>query len=444
MAPGARRAASRHRLIQRKAAPRLAGTTCGMPVATSPDPVLIVGAGPAGLALACALADAGLQVDVLEQQPLRALERPADDGREIALTHRSRRLMIRLGLWERLPADEVALLREARVLDGDGDRPLRIRPPAHGDEPLGWLVANRHIRAAAFGAARARAGVRVHADAPVAALHLEPARAGVTLADGRRLDAALVVASDSRFSPTRRLAGIGASTREFGRTAILVPVDHERSNDGIAWECFGLDETLALLPMNGRRSSVVLTVSSGRASAWLALSDADFAARIAARLERLVGRLALAGPRHAYPLVGVHADRFVAHRFALVGDAAVGMHPVTAHGWNLGLHGVEVLARELGRARAAGRDPGDPRALEAFERAHRRRTRPLYEGTNAVVSLFTDARPGARIVRRLVLEASEGWPGVSGLVKSFITRQLVDAGRDEPDTPHPMPLETLP
>jgi ubiquinone biosynthesis UbiH/UbiF/VisC/COQ6 family hydroxylase len=250
----------------------------------------------------------------------------------------------------------------------------------------------------------------------------------VTLADGQRLDAALVVAADSRFSQTRRLAGIGASTRDFGRSAILACVDHELPNDGIAWECFGYGNTLALLPMNGRRSSVVLTVSSDAVPGWLALSDADFASRLVGQVGRRLGLFTQIGPRHTYPLVGVHARRFVARRFALIGDAAVGMHPVTAHGWNLGLHGAEALVRELEAGRRAGRELGDPAALQAFEHAHRRRTWPLYEGTNALVSLFTDDRPAARVVRRLVVKSSESLPLFSDLAKSFIIRQLVDDG----------------
>ena len=313
----------------------------------SASDVLIVGAGPAGLALACALADAGMSVHVLEQQPLAAIEAPAEDGREIALTHRSRRLMAQLGLWEHLPAAAIAPLREARVLDGERTRALRFAPPPASAEPLGWLVSNHLIRAAALSALRRRAGVRLQCDARVVALELGPDRAAVTLADGQRLDAALVVAADSRFSQTRRLAGIGASTRDFGRSVIVACLAHDRPNDGIAWECFRYGNTLAVLPMNGERSSVVITAPSDAAPGWLALPEAEFVAAVESQLDARLGSMRLVGTPHHYPLVSVYAHRFAARRFALIGDAAVGMHPVTAHGWNLGLYGVEVLARGL-------------------------------------------------------------------------------------------------
>ena len=384
----------------------------------------IVGAGPAGLALSCALADAGLRVDVLEQQPLSALEAPADDGREIALTWRSRRLMEALGLWRSLPPQAIAPLREARVLDGGYARALRFAPAAPTRSPLGWLVANHRIRAAAFDAARRRPGVRLRGEARVDGLALAPDGACVTLAGGERVGAALVVAADSRFSPTRRMAGIGAAMRDFGRSVIVACLAHARPNEGIAWECFRYGNTLALLPMNGGRASAVVTLPTAAVDEWLALTDAEFAARVERQSGGRLGGLRMAGERHHFPLVSAYADRFVARRFALVGDAAVGMHPVTAHGWNLGLQGVQALARELASAHAAGRDIGAAPPLLAFERAHRRATWPTYAGTNALVSLFTDERAPAKLLRRAVLDVAARLPPFDALVQSLVLRQL--------------------
>jgi ubiquinone biosynthesis UbiH/UbiF/VisC/COQ6 family hydroxylase len=387
--------------------------------------ILIIGAGPAGLALAAAVADAGLGALLLEQQPLAALEAPAGDGRDIALTHRARAIMERLGLWERLPAGEVAPLNEARVLDGDSASALRFASSGQGDESLGWLAPNHHIRAAALGAARARPGVQLICDARVTALQVGAGGSSVTLADGRSFGAPLVVAADSRLSQTRRMAGIGASMHDFGRSVVVGRVGHDGDNQGIAWECFRYGNTLALLPMNNRQCSAVVTLPSDKAPEWLALTDAEFASRIQAQSGGRLGIIHSAGARHHYPLVGVYAHRFAAPGFALIGDAAVGMHPVTAHGYNFGLYGVEVLARELGKARKAGRAIGSLPVLQAYEREHRRTTLPVYLGTNAVVTLFTDERQPAKLARRAVLAVAQRAPGLSGLIKSTITRQLM-------------------
>ncbi len=394
------------------------------PSPTAESDVLVVGAGPAGLALACALADAGISVRLLEQQPRAALDAPADDGREIALTHRARRVMEDLGLWAELRPADVAPLREARVLDGNSSAALRFAAAGSAAETLGWLVSNHLIRAAALAAAMKRPAVTLHCDARVTALDLGADRATVMLADGRQLSAPLVVAADSRLSQTRRLAGIGASMHDFGRSVIVGRVAHERGNDGIAWESFRYGNTLALLPMNDGQSSAVVTVGSERAPQWLALPDDEFAARIEAQSGGRLGKMHAVGARHHYPLVGVYAHRFAAPRFALIGDAAVGMHPVTAHGWNFGLYGVEVLARELKAAHMAARDLGALPALQAFEREHRRTTLPVYLGTNALVSLFTDERALPKLARRAVLAFAERVPPFNGLIKAAVTRQL--------------------
>lgn len=390
--------------------------------------VLVVGAGPAGLALGIALADAGLQVTLLEQQGAAALADPPEDGREIALTHRARRIMTELGLWDRLSADAVSPLNEARVVDGSSPLVLHFGEQRAGaDGPLGWLVPNHLIRQAAWQAAATRSGVRVCCDARVTAIERDAHAARVTLADGRRLSARLLVAADSRFSAIRRLAGIGAAMHDFGRSVVVGRIAHEQDHGGVAWEAFRYGNTLALLPLNGRISSAVVTLPADRAAEWLALPDAEFAARIEAQCEGRLGGVRAAGPRHHYPLVGVYAQRFVAPRFALIGDAAVGMHPVTAHGWNFGLYGVQVLARELAAVRRRGGDIGELPALLAYEREHRRTTLPVWLGTNAIVSLFTDERRLPKLARRAVLTVAERAPGLNRLLKAAIERQLTGA-----------------
>jgi len=403
-------------------------TLAGSPADAQPDAdVLIVGAGPVGLSLAAALHDAGLSVQVLEQQPLAALQDPADDGREIALTHRARQVLESLGHWPALPEDVISPLQRAQVQDGDQPASLHFDAPANG--PLGWLVPNHHLRRAAWQAVARRPAIRVHADAQVKALAIPEgdrpgSLAAVTLADGRCLRAALVVAADSRFSGTRRLGGIGAAMHDFGRSVVVGPVHHSHDHDGVARECFRYGNTLAMLPMTNGRSSAVVTADSNLAAQWLALSDEAFAARIAQQIGSELGSIRAAGPRHHYPLVGVYAHRFVAPRLALVGDAAVGMHPVTAHGYNFGLYGVQVLARQLAQARSAGRDIGTLATLQPYEHEHRRVTLPVYLGTNAIVTLFTTEAPAAKLARKAILNVAERLPGLSRLIKGSITRQL--------------------
>ncbi len=380
--------------------------------------VLVVGAGPAGLALACSLHDAGFVVRVVEQQPASVLEAPADDGREIALTHRSRRIMSQLGLWERLPAQAVAPLARASVRSAGGASVLPFDAAEKGHEALGWLVGNHHLRAAAWAGAQAR-GIEVWAGQHVTGVLRQGEQVGVSLRDGGQARARLLVAADSRFSAVRRWVGIGARHWDFGRSALLVPVAHSLPHDECAQECFLAGHTLALLPMNGQRSSVVWTVTNAALPRLLALDDEALGAEIERASEQRLGRIYPLGPRHTYPLVAVMADRFAAERVALVGDAAVGMHPVTAHGYNLGLYGIEALVSRLRRD-----DPGASGPLQAYAQAHRQTAWPIYTATNALVGLFTDDRAPVLALRRAVIDVARRLPPL----RAAIAARLTDVG----------------
>ncbi len=398
--------------------------------------VLIVGGGPAGLSLAVSLAQAGFTATVVERQPEAALAAPAPDGREIALTHPSADTLRRLGSWQRLLPHEFGRIHAAQVHDGPvgGAPPLRLQTEsAHGPGHLGWIVPNHALRRTAHAVAAATPGVRLLTGRQVArvavtadAAELECLSADGTQGDGAgetgggarsthplRLRAPLLVAADSRFSATRRQLGIGASSTDFGRTVIVCRMQHAQAGDGTAHECFGYERTLAILPLppdpdtGALLCSVVVTTRTHDAAALLALPPAEFAAQVQAQFGGRLGTMRLVDERHAYPLVAVWAHRFSGHRCALLGDAAVGMHPVTAHGYNLGLAGVERLTDALVQARRAGRDLGDADLLQRhYARPHHRHAWPLYEGTNAIVRLYTDDRALPRLLRRAVLQGA--------------------------------------
>jgi ubiquinone biosynthesis UbiH/UbiF/VisC/COQ6 family hydroxylase len=201
-------------------------------------------------------------------------------------------------------------------------------------------------------------------------------------------------------------------------------MEHERPHDGVAFECFHYGRTLAVLPMPGEISSVVITAPTNLAAEIMEMSDAVFNDDVARRFDHRLGKMNHVGNRYAYPLVAVHADRFVATRFALIGDAAVGMHPVTAHGFNLGLSGQHTLAREISSARSNDRDIGSPSVLRRYESAHMRITRPMYYGTNGIVRLFTNDVLLAKALRKVVLRVGNDFP----FVRRFITSRLTEAG----------------
>ncbi|MDY0330624.1 MAG: 5-demethoxyubiquinol-8 5-hydroxylase UbiM [Thiomonas sp.] len=383
----------------------------------------IIGAGPSGLSMARALADSGLRIALVEQQIAQALADPPFDGREIALSLRTLRALRESGVFDHIPPNQVFPLEQAVVFNGDDPRPMRVSP-LRGKTQLGALVPNHHIRRAVWAAVQGQRGLTLFDGNRVGALHPDASGVDIELlpvanaapSPGETTAAAspaplsirarLLIAADSRFSETRRKMGIGADTHDFGKVMLVCRMQHEQPHHHTAWEWFGFGQTVALLPLSEHLSSVVLTLPQHEMDALLALGDADFERDIARRYQGRLGEMKRAGSRHTYALVGVYAQRFVAPRFALIGDAAVGMHPVTAHGFNFGLHGVELLSREILAAARAGGDIAAPERLRRYEAAHRRATLPLYLATQAIATLYTDDRSPARLVRQLVLGAS--------------------------------------
>lgn len=383
--------------------------------------IAVIGAGPAGLSFARALAGSGLRVMLVERSPEAALANPAFDGREIALTHRSQAILRQLDAWDRIPEADKSPLRQARVQDGASPFALDFAPGPGA--ALGQLVPNHLIRRALFDAVRDAGCAELIAGVAVAAVETSPKGGVLTLSDGRQIRARLVVAADTRFSEARRQMGIAATMRDFGKSMLVARVAHEVPHGGIATEWFGHAQTVAMLPLAGDVSSIVLTLPARQIEALMAMEPAAFGVDVTRRTASRWGALTLAGTRHAYPLVATYTHRFVGTRFALLGDAAVGMHPVTAHGFNFGLAGAQRLSAEIRGAMARGRDIADPGALLRYEMAHRRATWPLFTATNAIASLYTDDRAPARLVRGAVLRVG----AALGPVRRLVTAQLMEA-----------------
>jgi len=365
--------------------------------------ILVIGAGPAGQSAAIALARRGHSVGIIERSPLESIAEPAFDGREIALTHRSVRVLQDLGIWSNIPAGAVSALKAAIVMNGGSRYQLKFDPGRSRRESLGHLVPNHEIRRAAYRAAAAAPRVSLLTGRGVAAIDSTADATVVRTSTGERFTGRLVIAADSRFSDARRAAGIAAEMVDFGKTMLVCRMRHEHSHESTAWEWFQDGCTLALLPLNDRESSVVITESAQGARRLQVLGEFEFDAEMERRFERRMGRMTLTSTRHVYPLVATYARRFVGPRLAMIGDAAVGMHPVTAHGFNLALRSQESLVREIEHARACGQDIGADGVLRRYESRHRRDSLPLYLATNAIVRLYTDRRPLANACRSLGL-----------------------------------------
>ena len=395
--------------------------------------IVVAGAGPVGLAFAASLAGTGLRIALADPQQEAALADPADDGREIALTDRSVAMLTELGAWDRIPADQVAPLRHMQVLNGPSDYAMQLGAMqlapdgADGDMPgrfLGRFVPNHWLRRSLHAVVEGIPGATLLPGSSVTAVRPQGAGIMATLSDGRVLSAGLVIAADTRRSRLRQQQGIAATLHDYRQRMLVCPMAHPIPHHETATAWFEYGQTLVTLPLNGGRSSAVMTVGEADATDLLRLDDEAFGRELTRRYHGRLGAMRPVGGRHAVPVVTAYARRFIGRRFALLGDAAVGMHPTTAHGFNFGMLGQHALARELRAALAAGLDVADPPALARYEAAHRAETRLFFAGAEALMRLYAagESLP-ARLLRNGALRLGNLPP----------VRQALAARMREPD-----------
>ena len=365
--------------------------------------IIIIGAGPAGLSFARSLADTGLKIVLIEKNSKKVLANPPYDGREIALTHLSHKLMTDLGMWKLIPDGQHFKIRDAKVINGDSPYTLDFDHSEAGKENLGFMVSNAVIRKVAYESLDGFDNITILDKTEVKNVGTDASKGWVELGNGDRLQARLVIAADSRFSTTRRMMGISTSMLDFGRTCVVCTMSAELPHDDTAVECFHYDRTLAILPLPDNQVSIVVTMKSENADEVASMSKKDFGADIEKRTDNQFGTMNLTSKLFTYPLVATFAKTFYKNRFAVIGDAAVGMHPVTAHGFNLGLQGANTLATEIRKAISLGQDFAGSSVLEAYSTKHRRTCAPIYHGTNALVKLYTTDTPPARFARDALL-----------------------------------------
>ncbi len=328
--------------------------------------VIVVGAGAVGLAGALALARAGFSTCLLGPAPERR------DGRTAALMSGSMDLMGSLGLSDRV-RDVAAPLRALRIVDDTGSLfrppPATFRSAEIGLEAFGWNIENAALVGLLAGAARA-SGLAWREDL-AAGIAPDGEVATVTLASGAALTTRLVVGADGRRSRVREVARIATRSWTYPQAAITTLLAHERAHEDISTEFHTRAGPFTLVPLPGRRSSLVWVMRPAEAERMGAVDDLDFARAVERRSHGTLGRMSIDGPRGTVPLGGASVARLVESRVALIGEAAHLLPPIGAQGLNLGLADVTALVRTLRDAKRGGLDLGSGAALAPYDRARR-------------------------------------------------------------------------
>ena len=334
--------------------------------------VAVVGAGMVGAALALALAREGFGVAVIEPRAPKSWNAQDEvDLRVVALAPSSVELLDRLDVWKEISAARAGAYRRMRVWDALAPGRLAFDAADEGRAALGWIVENRLIQSVLWQALQREARITLHCPAKVAATDVGSDRRTLTLDEGSIIAARLVVAADGADSVLRGLLGIATRDRDYGQRAVVAHVATERAHESTAWQRFVPGGTIAFLPLADGRSSIVWSVSQTDAERLLALDDDAFCTELGAAFDFRLGRITATTKRASFPLRMKLAERYIAPRFVLIGDAAHTVHPLAGQGVNLGLRDVGELRSVLVEARSARRDFAAESVLRRYERRRR-------------------------------------------------------------------------
>jgi 2-octaprenyl-6-methoxyphenol hydroxylase len=373
--------------------------------------VVVAGGGLPGLAVAAALAQGGVDVALADRAPVAPpAASDADaafDNRIYAVSPGSVRFLERIGAWQHVPRERIEAVESMRV-EGDRGAVLHFSAYDLGERALAWIVEERAIRAA-LSAVVAESGVTLHAPAEFRSLAFDAAQARIGVGE-EVLEASLVVAADGVRSWVRQAAGMTAEPRAYTQTAVVANFACERAHQGCARQWFRPDGgVLAWLPLPGRRISIVWSAPEALAADLIGADAAALARRVAEAGANALGTLTLAGAPAAFPLQYLRLPAVVAHRLALVGDAAHGVHPLAGQGVNLGFGDAQALAEAVVQRGPVG-DPGAPIVLERYARRRAEPVLAVQAVTDGLARLF-GARSGlAAALRNAGLSAVDRLP----------------------------------
>jgi len=375
--------------------------------------ILIVGGGLNGSCLALALAQAGVSSVVLDALPTPKRKADAFDGRAYSLALASKNLLAAIDIWPEVE-DNAQPILEVKASDGragEGAAPyfLHFDHAELEDGPMGYLLEDRFLRRALLAAIEAEPLITHRANVTVTAQDTSAA-AQVTLSDGTNLTARLLIGADGRQSGVAERAGIKRSGWDYGQTALVCAIEHERPHNAIAHQFFMPNGPLAILPLPENRSSIVWSETSENAAQIAALDDAAYLEALRPAFGDFLGAIKLTGTRFTYPLTLTLAQSYVAPRLALVGDAAHGVHPIAGQGLNLGFRDIGALAEVLTEAKRRGEDIAATDVLARYQSWRKFDTTALALGMDAVNKLFSNDNLALRFMRDLGMGAVSSMP----------------------------------
>jgi 2-polyprenylphenol 6-hydroxylase len=401
--------------------------------------IVIIGAGPVGLA--CALALSSLPRSSLQHAEIVLVDRQAlvaplgqpqtpllgrslehFDNRVYAIAPSSKALLERIGAWPRLDHSRIEAVRAMQIFGDTMEAESKNNELnlTHGT-PLAYIVEHAALMEAMQAEMVVRTNIRQINGASVVGFSDDAAPRTVTLSDGTVLTADLVIAADGSASKMRDLAGISTISKDYESDGVVANFHVARPHLGVARQWFSEQGVLAYLPLPNNNMSIVFSVANAYADTLMALSETDFADEIARVGHASLGALTLASPRARFPLQRVMARHWVQSGFALVGDAAHAIHPLAGQGANLGFSDVTAMSDILAN-RSSLSAIGDLAVLRRYERARREDAASMGEVTNGLRDLYLSPAGWAKRLRNDGLGLLNRAPMAKSLLVGHVIR----------------------
>ncbi|HEX4586060.1 MAG TPA: FAD-dependent monooxygenase [Burkholderiaceae bacterium] len=382
--------------------------------------VVVVGTGVVGLAAALGCAQQGLRVALIGPVPrlhVPTAEAPFEP-RVYALAGASIHLLEEVRAWQQVDRSRTQPVLQMQI-EGDNGGSLSFDAYSAAADRLATIVEECELLRALWMACGFTPALS-HLDHAFEAIESGAAQVRVRLSGGGLIETRLLVGADGRSSAVRAGAGFNAIETPYGQTAVVANFECEQPHRGVAHQWFTHEGVVALLPLPGRRASLVWSAPQQLAEDLLALGGSELAARVTSRTQARLGALTPLGQTHGFALCDLRVDRVVAERLALVGDAAHVVHPLAGQGLNLGLQDVAQLLKTLS-AREPWRDPGDLVLLRRHERARAEPVRMMRFTVNSLARLFETGDPTVQWVRNRGLD----WVQAMPLLKKALIRQAM-------------------
>ena len=383
--------------------------------------ILVAGGGYVGLSVAVSIKKAAphLSIMVVDAAPEGVWAR---DGRASAIAAGASRLLDALGIWDEI-LPEAQPINRMIITDSKTADPVRpvfltFEGAVEEGKPFAHMVPNRAMVGPLMRMA-GELGVELRAATTVSDFERTPACTKATLSSGEEIEARLLVACDGARSKLRDIAGIKTVHFDYGQSGIVTTVEHERPHEGVAEEHFLPAGPFAILPLKNNRSSLVWTERTADADQLVASDDLVFEEELERRFGHKLGPIKVVGGKRAFPLGLTLARSFVDHRFALAGDAAHGIHPISGQGLNLGFKDVAALAETIVDADRLGLDIGSLAVLERYQEWRRFDTFRMGVTTDVLNRLFSNDVTPLRMARDFGLGLVERMPAL----KSYFIRQ---------------------